>query len=66
MRRMLIEISSRTVVHPQDARQLFHFENDIPGADFFLISREEQPLRMGSVWALNWREALLRVFGIAR
>jgi len=54
----LIEIKSTDRVRERDARALARFTGDFPDPLALLISRDPERLRIGSVLALPWREAL--------
>ncbi len=57
----LIEIKSADRVSERDARGLARFTGDFTDPSALCISRDPTRLRIGSVWCLHWRDALVEL-----
>ena len=57
----LIEIKSADQVTERDARVLARFTGDFTDPLALCISRDPARLRIGSVWCLHWRDALVEL-----
>ena len=60
--KLLIEIKSKENPSFEDTRHLEHFRNDFKGAELLLVSRQQEPRKIGNVMALPWRQFLKLYF----
>lgn len=54
----LVEIKSTSEVRGDHVAALSTFQKDFPGADFFVLSRDPNPKRFGSIRALPWETGI--------
>lgn len=54
----LVEIKSATTVKEEHLRRLKHFESDFPDAEFYLISRDARPQKVGKIQLVPWELGL--------
>lgn len=50
------------VLDDRDIAVLKQFRDDFPNAEFFLLSQDPKPQKIGHVLALPWREGLAALF----
>ena len=57
----LVEIKSAREVREEHAAGMRGFLDDFPGAEFFLLSQDPRPQRLGRIQALPWDQGILAI-----